>query len=169
MFSDDCLSKRRPISGADLGILRGGGGFWAGILQGGGGGGGGLGSRSAGIFVYMYWQAKKKNLWGVNPPPPPLDPPLDIHSTVNIHVFPIYGHIFHILHSRKYINRTIPRIPAMQTCTRNSTIPRRTTLRIRQVEPRRHQELYHTHCPCMYNKMTLFRCLFLSSLDRHLP
>ena len=41
-----------------------------------GGGGGGLGSRSVGIFI--YWQAKIKNLWrggGVKPPnPPPLDP-----------------------------------------------------------------------------------------------
>ena len=39
-------------SGADLGILRGdggGGGFWAGILQ--GGGGDPLGSRSAGIYA----------------------------------------------------------------------------------------------------------------------
>ena len=34
----------------DLRILRGGGGVWAGIPQ--GGGGGGVGSRSAGIFIY---------------------------------------------------------------------------------------------------------------------
>ena len=34
-------------------------------------GGGGLGSRSVGIFI--YWQAKKTNLWrgGVKPPTPP--------------------------------------------------------------------------------------------------
>ena len=56
-------------AGADLGILRGGGG---------------LGSRSAGIFIYMYWQAKKKNLLGgVNPPPPPAVPASGMHANLN--------------------------------------------------------------------------------------
>ena len=61
-------------AGADLRLLRRGG------LGGGGSGpeffkgGGGLGSKSAGIFI--YWQAKRNLGGGVNPPNPPLDPPL---------------------------------------------------------------------------------------------
>ena len=43
---DHCGTLDIADSGADLGNLRGGGGFWAGILQRGGG------SRSAGIFIY---------------------------------------------------------------------------------------------------------------------
>ena len=62
------MTENRYASGADLGILRGGG-----VLGRNSSRGGGLGSRSAGIFI--YWQAKKtKNLWGgggVNPYPPP--------------------------------------------------------------------------------------------------
>ena len=51
------------ITGADLGILRGGGGgFWAGILQ--GWVGGGLGSRSAGIFILT---SKKNHEGGFKP------------------------------------------------------------------------------------------------------
>ena len=50
------------VRGGSRNSSSGGGGFWAGILQ------GGLGSRSARIFI--YWQAKKKLGGGGNPPPP---------------------------------------------------------------------------------------------------
>ena len=59
-------------AGADLGILRGGGGFWAGILQRGGGG-----VRVQVRSNFHILTSKKKRPGGcLNPyPPPPLDPP----------------------------------------------------------------------------------------------
>ena len=61
-------------TGADLGILRGGGGgFWAGILR------GGVRVQVHGNFHILTRKKRKKTLrgGGVKPPTPhPLDPPL---------------------------------------------------------------------------------------------